>query len=44
MRGVEPVFSENAIGLLQSFTVSQLLPLGVPIRRDRRESQGRRQY
>ena len=42
--GVEPVFQVKAIGMLQSFTASQLLPSGAPIRRGCRESQARRQY
>jgi hypothetical protein len=40
--GVEPVFQEKAIDVLQSFTVSQLLPLDAPIRRGCRENQVRR--
>ena len=42
--GIEPVFRETAIGVLKSFTASQLLPSGASIRRGSRESQARRQY
>ena len=42
--GVEPVFQAKAMDVLQSFTASQLLPLGAPIRQGSRESQVRRQY
>jgi hypothetical protein len=41
--GVEPVFQAKAIGVLQWFTASQLLPSGAPIRQGSRESQARRQ-
>jgi hypothetical protein len=42
--GIEPVFQAKAIGVLQSFTASQLPPLTAPIRRGSRESQARWQY
>jgi hypothetical protein len=34
--GIEPVFQAKAIGALQLFTASQLLPSAAPIRRGRR--------